>query len=541
LPFKQKGAFYYTLPNLVRSHLPPWPGVVPAYAGELDVLDIREIAFGMLVHDLFAVWNALSRGLPGVDAPVVRYSGPPRLPIEDQWSLLRGWTHEPAEIAILMKSQYPSAPLRLDRIAAANLNWAMTVPAPFPRLRDGDLRQIRDHIEGTDSQTEFYCALLEKLGALSGAPGEPIAVHRDAMQSFLRLSASAKTQVLWNAWTDDQTWSEMQAILVQEGQSSLRLRRSLARQNYKALDLYQEWHTARQIVLRFLTLLPDGQWLSTDGLLKAVFDMHPNLLHTSSDPSVWWLESSRTGRQFGTAFEDWQQSYGQFVLSMLCGPLYWLGMVRLAYVIPDGEKTEPADKPVAFQLTETALFVLGRRSEPKSEQAPSPVSGESPCVVSTGLTVTLVPDRAPLDVHNLLHSTGRLLDATPDRFVYQMTAEGVSSWLASQSTTVTGLPQGKGSVDALIAVLSKYCHSSNTDWQETLRTWERNQGLLHIYENITLLELADDYALQELLISTSLADQLIHQFSPRLIAVSADGVDLLVEEMERRGYTPRVQ
>ena len=96
-------------------------------------------------------------------------------------------------------------------------------------------------------------------------------------------------------------------------------------------------------------------------------------------------------------------------------------------------------------------------------------------------------------------------------------------------------------MDALITVLSKCCHSSNVDWQETLRTWERNRGLLHIYENITLLELGDDYALQELLISTSLGDHLVYQFSPRLIAIWADGTDLLIEEMERRGYTPRIQ
>ena len=48
-------------------------------------------------------------------------------------------------------------------------------------------------------------------------------------------------------------------------------------------------------------------------------------------------------------------------------------------------------------------------------------------------------------------------------------------------------------------------------------------------------------ALQELLISTSLADSLVYQFSSRLVAIWADHVDALVEEMEKRGYTPRIQ
>jgi hypothetical protein len=545
LSFKQKNVLYYTLPNLVRSHLPPQPSLVPAYAGDLDALDIRETTFGIVVHDLFAAWNTLSRDLAGKGSPLLWRSAPSRQPIEDQWSLLRGWTHEPAELSILTRAESSGArpaPLRLDRVSAATLNWAMTVPAPRPRLRDSERQQIRDQIKGTDAQTEFYCAVLEGLGALSGLPGEPIVVHKGALQRFLRLSASAKMRAIWDAWASEQAWSEMRVVLEPGEQRLLRLRRSLAHPDYKEKDLYQEWYTARQVVLRFVSLFPDGQWLSIDGLLKTVFDMHPNLLHATSDRSVWWLESSRTGRQYGTAFEDWQQSYGQFVLSVLCGPLYWLGIVRLGYAqAPNTDTTRPPGQPVAVQLTETGLFVLGRRSVLDSEQASRSMPDESSCSISENLTVSLVPDRAPLHVHNLLHSTGRLLDATPDRFVYQMTAEGVSNWLRAQTDEKAGAVRAKGSIDTLISVLTKHCHSANTNWRETLRTWERNRGLLHIYENIALLELADDYALQELLISTSLADHLVYQFSPRLIAIWADGIDGLADEMEKRGYTPRIR
>jgi hypothetical protein len=74
-----------------------------------------------------------------------------------------------------------------------------------------------------------------------------------------------------------------------------------------------------------------------------------------------------------------------------------------------------------------------------------------------------------------------------------------------------------------------------------MRTWSHNYGKLHIYEDITLLELTDDYALQELMVSTSLREALVHQFSPRLVAVRLEAVDTLVQEMEKRGYTPRVE
>jgi hypothetical protein len=263
--------------------------------------------------------------------------------------------------------------------------------------------------------------------------------------------------------------------------------------------------------------------------------MHPRVLHSASDSTVWWLESSRTGRQFGTAFEDWQQSYGKFVLAMLQGPLHWLGIVQLGYAASTAGTDSLPKEPtlVAFQLTEIGAYALGRYSELAEPQFPQSTSSGSSCFVSPDLTVSVVPDRTSLEMHNLLHSAGRLLDTTPDRFVYQLTAEGISRWLDSGSAETT--------VESLIVFLSDRCQATDTRWSEKLRTWEQNRGLLHIYENITLIELADDYALQELLISTSLADYLVFQFSPRVVAIRADGVDALVQDMEKHGYTPRVQ
>ena len=69
----------------------------------------------------------------------------------------------------------------------------------------------------------------------------------------------------------------------------------------------------------------------------------------------------------------------------------------------------------------------------------------------------------------------------------------------------------------------------------------QNYGQLHLYEDLTLVELADDYVLQELLVSTSLHENLIYTFSPRLVAIHSHAVESLVQEMEKRGYTPRVE
>jgi len=65
-------------------------------------------------------------------------------------------------------------------------------------------------------------------------------------------------------------------------------------------------------------------------------------------------------------------------------------------------------------------------------------------------------------------------------------------------------------------------------------------GYIHLYEKLTVLELADDLALRELLANTDLRRHLVHQFSPRLVVVEDSAVDALVEALIKKGYTPKV-
>jgi hypothetical protein len=522
MPFRQNSVLYYALPNLVRDRLGVRPDLVSRYAmHDESKLELRETTFGALIHKLFSLWNILSLGRTGSGEPLTTR---------------------------VESAQDPTA----EGVSAAVLDWAITVPAPSTHLQRSDRRHICRQTGSTGGQIDFYYALLEALGTVSGSDGQPITVSKPALQRFLRLPASSKILALWNAWVYGDPWSEMRLVLGETRTQSLRLKRNLADDAFGPEDLQQEWFRARKVVLRYLALLPESEWLSVSALLKAVYDVHPGLLHTTSDSTAWWLESSVTGRQFGTAFEDWRQSYGQFVLSMLTGPLHWLGMVRLAFAAdqdpselktPDVDTADPSQTtPVAFQLTETGVFALGRRKALVPSSIAQAAPHESSCSISDDLRVALVPDRAPLDLHELLHTTGRLVEATPDRFAYQLTAEGVSRWVAARVESESqDMQDPTATLERLIALLAQYCGSSAQTWADKLRTWHRNRGLLHVYENITLIELADDYALQELLASTPLDEYLIHQFSPRLVAIWSDGVDPLLNEMEQRGYTPRVR
>jgi hypothetical protein len=136
-----------------------------------------------------------------------------------------------------------------------------------------------------------------------------------------------------------------------------------------------------------------------------------------------------------------------------------------------------------------------------------------------------------MQLYNLLGSIGQLDNATPQRFVYRVSASSVQQQFDRGESAQT-----------LLAMLEKACPIEIPgSWKERLHGWQENYGKLHLYQEITVIELADEYILKELMINTLLREDIIHEFSPRLIAIRPNAVDKLVQEMEKLGYMPRVE
>jgi hypothetical protein len=72
-----------------------------------------------------------------------------------------------------------------------------------------------------------------------------------------------------------------------------------------------------------------------------------------------------------------------------------------------------------------------------------------------------------------------------------------------------------------------------------LSDWWEAYGRVRIYENLTVIELGDDYALAEIKTSTSLEKYLVAEISPRLVVVSPQATAPLMAELEKAGYTPK--
>lgn len=76
--------------------------------------------------------------------------------------------------------------------------------------------------------------------------------------------------------------------------------------------------------------------------------------------------------------------------------------------------------------------------------------------------------------------------------------------------------------------------------EEKLETWWTQYGQVRIYEDVTIIELADDHALAELKTVTNLENVMIAEISPRLVLIPKTAVQSLSEQLEKAGYMPQI-
>ena len=182
----------------------------------------------------------------------------------------------------------------------------------------------------------------------------------------------------------------------------------------------------------------------------------------------------------------------------LHGPLSWLGAISLGFVGTDAP---------AFRVTPVGSFALQRR--------PSVIEWDPQAIPSGAVQM----------------ASDLTVSVVPTQFRYRVTADGI----------LRAIEQGQ-TIDSLIQTVAHWSGQAPPPaWRDQLAGWSENYGKLHVYDDITLLELGDDFALQELLSNTSLRAHVIYTFSPRLVAIHPNAVEDLIQEMEKRGYTPHVE
>lgn len=501
------GATYRT-PVAVTRQLPPWPDLLATFTGDPAGLDVRQSPAFALTQVAYQVWQCL-REPP---TPKKARALPKPRGLETQWPALQGWLNPADELA------------ELERLGTRfwHSAWQQNIsvqPLP-PALSEADLAELRQRTTATDDILDFVFSLLTSVGLVQWEYGSDIQTNENGMAAFLSYSDADRVGIFTTAWMNLGWWTEM-ALMLRHAKH-LRLRRSLQLSGFTYNDLTQELAQARMIVVTLLRRLSPGTWYGVADFRHLLRRFWPDYLHASSTSPTprWWLETASSDYHLSpNRAGDWEAGYAPFVTACLEGPLAWLRVVTLGY---------DRQGLAAFQLTDLGAYLLGLR-ESYGEAVEEP-AGPALTVHGDG-TVLARTGYAAAGVYDLLNVVGQLEATSAQQFRYRITA----------ATAPRAFEQG-WTGRAILDELEKH---SDAPIPGPLRghilTWAESYGQVHLYDEVTLIEFADDFALQELLASTSLVQRLVYQFSPRLVAIKTGAVDTLRDELVRLGHTPRIE
>lgn len=454
-------------------------------------------------------------------AVLLEQSSPPLRPpmphprLEKFYPALAEWDYDPAEILALSQRSNLQP-------YAQDIN--LTVPSPAWSLPDETVGRLAP-IAGDEARLEFIFALLTAAGLIQ--PGSPVTVWPEVKGQYLRQTEAAQQALLARLYFQMLNWTELWDLL--RTTPALKLRRAWNSPYFKPANLAANLTRFRQLILRVLSYLPDGEWVALNDLqplLRAVwprFDGHvAQPYYSYGTKSAWFL--TYQGRDLKPGNEqDWQAAQGAFVRWLISGPLHWLGLADLS--LKKGIL-------VAARFHGLADLYWDRVETPTLSQpdvVPALSTPPAEAVKMDEASIIVDPAAISAQAHNLLDQIARLDEAVPGRFVYRLDAQA-----AHQS-----FEKGVALTDILYNWEQLLAIPLPPALRRQLESWWQAYGQVRIYEDVTLIEFGDDYALTEMKAVTSLGQHLIAELSPRLVLIPKTAVEPLTAELEKAGYTPK--
>lgn len=391
----------------------------------------------------------------------------------------------------------------------------LTVPPPAPRLDDASLTKLQA-LTGDDEFSDFAGYLLAAMrdGAESVPRDETDRDSRSPQAPIVPTPGN-----IFAAWQQLRTWTELWPAQRHHG---LTVRRSVVSSRQSYAGWLEQLAHGRRFVTRLLTLLPAGTWHTLESVLQFIHTVHPDFLRAHAPYSLasesWWLESQ--GKKVDPDHYDaWRAGYARFVEEMLGGPLCWMGAVELASEQANDGKQNSALR--AFRITPDGAVLL-RGHEPAH-------TNHEPALVLTGdLTARLPMGRGDLHEYQALGRFAQFDRVAAHETYYCFTIR--SAHRAFES----GLTAGD-----VLSALEKL--SGKTAPDAVAKQWHAWWGAYartRLYDNLTVIEFADDYVLQELLSQSDLQEHLLFTFGPRLVAVRPESAEAIARQLVKKGYTP---
>lgn len=450
---------------------------------------------------------------------------------------LQHWEHYSAEAEALLNSRPGWVP-----------NPANGISVPLHSPLTPEARTTLEGQTGLDgAQCDFLfsiAAALQLIGAPDSynhktphLPKAPIKVvaRGSAIEEWFALTSEAKFLSAWKAWREQVFFASEVTRAVAAGRKPhdaprFTVMRAIGARDFGPADLAGEWAALRRYVTRVLSGLPTSEWVSWPELRRQMFEFYPDCQWSLFAPDQWWFSLNGKGSRVDiNRYDEWQHTVGAVIEHIIAGPLCWFGMVD----VDTGNSGLEA-----FRLTELqqwwmrtlaaggadALPRLPESAQPRPRQS-EPVEWLKGSGLAHAWRLPPAPDRA-----EFIGFARKIAGPTAVPFTYALTPDSIERAIAAgikldevaMQFELMGAPMPASARALFEAVSERF-------------------GRVRVYESLAILQLTDDYALRELLGSTSLGRHVIYTISPRAVVVKAESIDALVEELVAKGYTPGVK
>jgi|GEM_PF-6607574 len=404
----------------------------------------------------------------------------------------------------------------------ASLRQPRPIKPWHPYLDEKGQTLLAERSGFSPQQAEFVLAMMITLGIVGHSHG--LTVRVDRLRDYFARPLADRWLALGTAWLILDQWSEMLLICDATGPFEMWKRGEFY---YHQIPLTSEAVAFRGFLTRLLARLGPDRWYAFDELFRMIRDLarqvdapvfHPAPPFVSRgdhQPSWWLVERESPDQRVDLATAEGTERYYHALTSrLLTGPLRWLGVVEFSDMPLSGLSFRV--RPGARSLF-TGLPVDG---------APLP---RSELVVHEDLSIRVPTSTTDVGAGRFVAEIGDFAGISGDGLTYRVTVDRVQQLFDAGTTG----PQ-------LVQYLESHARQFPKTARALLESWWSSYGTVQLYDDLTLIELGDDYLLPELLTTSSLKKNLIHTFSPRLIALETGAVEGLRAEFERLGYGPRL-
>jgi len=509
-----RDVYYQWLPlNGARAPVMRWPIQAEVTAREAESHPATVANF---LEQFEAFLDAVTRSGIVLREPLTPHKQAARL----IW--LRDWEHDAEEA---------------ERVLRSRPNWApdphtgISVPMPSP-LTAESLATLENQTGLTAPQIEFLFAIACALQLIEApdssvrapqADGAPrVRTRNSAIEEWLVLADHHKLRRAWTAWCEQlMAGLEVRSAMSDaKPEQRFRVMRAIGARHLTPSLLAAEWCALRRYVVRVLRGLPLDQWIRWDTLQTQLFEFHPECIWTFATRADWWFALVTTGARMNLKrWEEWRATVGAILEHIIRDSLAWFGAVEVR-LTQAGRLNAFKITPVGEWLIEGRRDVLPAGATPKS-RAVEPIEW----LDERTLRAPPAPDRA-----ELVGIVRRCAERSDAPFTYTFTAASIERALSEGVSFADVVAQFKRAKAPLSRTVS-----------DQFKLIARRHGRVRVYQSLTVLELADDFAAKELAASTSLMQHVVYQLSPRAFVLHEDGLDALIEELQEKGYMPRVK